>query len=58
MTFVDVLPELIVEKYPGEYDSRMLYPESYRTLGIGIKSIKEAGPLARTVITYLKENVR
>ena len=42
----------------GAYDSRMLDPESYRTLGIGIKSIKEAGPLARSVISYLKENVR
>ena len=33
-------------------------PESYRNLGIGIKSIKEAGPLARSVISYLKDNVR
>ena len=55
---IAVLPELIIEKHPGEYDSRMLDPESYRTLGIGIKSIKEAGPLARSVISYLKESVR
>ena len=54
---IAVLPELIIEKHPGDYDSRMLDPESYRTLGIGIKS-KKAGPLARSVITYLKENVR
>ena len=53
-------PMLVVfsGKHPGDYDSRMLEPESYRTLGIGIKSIKEAGPLARSVISYLKENVR
>ena len=55
---IAVLPELIVEKHPGDYDSRMLDPESYRNLGIGIKSIKEAGPLARSVISYLKDNVR
>ena len=55
---IAVLPELILEKHPGNYDSRMLAPESYRNLGIGIKSIKEAGPLARSVIEYLKENIR
>ncbi len=55
---IAVLPELIVEKFPGDYDCRMLEPEAYRTLGIGIKSIKEAGPLARFVIDYLKKNIR
>ena len=55
---IAVLPELIIEKHPGSYDCRMLDPESYRNLGIGIKSIKGAGPLARSVIDYLKDNVR
>ena len=34
------------------YDSRKLDPESYRRLGIGIKSINDAGPLARSVIKW------
>ena len=55
---IAVLPELIVEKFPGNYDSRMLDPEAYRTLGIGIRSLKEAGPLARFVIDYLRKSVR
>ena len=45
------LPQVI-----GYY--RMLDLESYRSLGIGIRSIKEAGPLARSVIEYIKENIR
>ena len=45
------LPQVI-----GYYQSA--YPESYRSLGIGVRSIKEAGPLARSVINYLKETVR
>jgi len=55
---IAVLPELIVEKFPGSYDSRMLSPEAYRTLGIGIRSLKEAGPLTRFVIDYLKKTVK
>ena len=53
-----ILPELTVEEYPGSYDSRMLDPEAYRTMGIGIRSFDEAGPLARFVIKYIKENIR
>jgi hypothetical protein len=45
-------------KTPGSYDSRMLSPEAYRTLGIGIRSLKEAGPLTRFVIDYLKKTVK
>lgn len=55
---IAVLPELIIEKFPGDYDSRMLDPEAYRTLGVGIRSEKEAGPLARFVIDFLKQNVK
>ena len=53
-----MLPELILEKFPGSYDSRMLSPEAYRTLGIGIRSLKEAGPLTRSVIDYIRDNIR
>lgn len=55
---IAVLPELIVEKFPGDYDCRMLDPEAYRTLGIGIRSLKDAGPLARFIIEYLKTSVK
>ena len=54
---IAVLPELIIDKFPGNYDYRMLDPEAYRTLGIGIRSEKDAGPLARFVIDFLKQNV-
>lgn len=53
-----ILPELTINEFPGEYDTRMLEPESYRTLGIGIRSAEDAGPLARFVIKYIKENIR
>lgn len=53
-----ILPELTLREFPGNYDFRMLEPEAYRTLGIGIKSMKEASPLARAVIRYITENIR
>ncbi len=53
-----ILPELTLEEFPGNYESRMLDPEAYRMLGIGIKSVKEAGPLTRAVIKYIKENIK
>lgn len=55
---ISILPELTLERFAGSYDYRMLDPESYRSLGIGIRSIKEAGPLARSIISYIKENIR
>lgn len=53
-----VLPELAIFDVPGNHESRMLSPESYRTLGVGIKSKDAAGPLARRIIKYLKENIK
>lgn len=55
---ISILPKLTLERFPGSYEYRMLDPESYRSLGIGIRSIKGAGPLARSVINYIKENIR
>lgn len=55
---IAILPELIIEEFPGKYDYRMLDPEAYRTLGIGIKSIKEASPLAKSVIDFIKKNIK
>lgn len=52
-----ILPELTINEFPGNYDTRMLDPEAYRTLGIGVKSLEDAGPLARFVIKYIKENI-
>ena len=53
-----ILPELTINEFPGDYDTRMLDPEAYRSLGIGIRSVEDAGPLARFVIKYIKENIR
>lgn len=53
-----ILPELTINEFPGNYDSRMLEPEAYRTLGIGLRAREYAGPLARFVIRYIKENIR
>ena len=52
-----ILPELTVEEYPGNYDCRMLAPEAYRTMGIGIRSLEDAGPLARFIIKFIKDNI-
>ncbi len=53
-----ILPELTLEEHPGNYEARMLDPEAYRTLGIGIRSMKEAGPLTLAVIDYIKSNIK
>ena len=52
-----ILPELTINEFPGDYETRMLEPEAYRTLGIGIKSLEDAGPLARFVIKYIRDNI-
>ena len=52
---IAVLPEMIIEKFPGGYGSRPLHPGSFRRLGIGLRSIEEAGPLADFIIKYMKE---
>jgi DNA-binding transcriptional LysR family regulator len=53
-----ILPELTINEFPGDYDTRMLDPEAYRTLGIGIRSFESAGPLARFVIRYIRDNIK
>ncbi len=53
-----ILPELTINEFPGDYETRMLEPEAYRTLGVGIRSIEDAGPLARFVIKYISDNIR
>ena len=40
---VSVLPALILKQFPGNYEYHLLDPEVNRTLGIGIRSKKEAG---------------
>lgn len=53
-----ILPELTINEFPGNYDTRMLDPEAYRTLGVGIRSYDYAGPLAKFVIKYIMKNMR
>jgi DNA-binding transcriptional LysR family regulator len=53
-----ILPELTINEFPGNYDTRMLDPEAYRTLGIGLRSYEYAGPLAKFVIRYIMKNIR
>ena len=53
-----ILPELTINEFPGDYETRMLDPECYRTLGIGIRSVEYAGPLARFVIKYIRDNIK
>ena len=55
---ISILPELSIERFSGEYDYRLLDPEAYRSLGIGVRSMKEAGPLTRSVISYITQNVK
>lgn len=53
-----ILPELTINEFPGDYETRMLDPEAYRTLGIGIRALEYAGPLARFVIKYITNNIK
>ena len=53
-----ILPELTINEFPGNYDTRMLEPEAYRTLGIGLRSHEYAGPLAKFVIKFIMKNIR
>ena len=55
---ISILPELSIERFSGEYDYRLLDPEAYRSLGIGVRSMKEAGPLTRSVISYITQNIK
>lgn len=54
---VAVLPELIVEIYPGNYEARMTDPEFYRTIGVGVRNLDECGPLTKMVIKYIREHI-
>jgi DNA-binding transcriptional LysR family regulator len=53
-----ILPELTINEFPGNYDTRLLEPEAYRTLGIGLRSHEYAGPLAKFVIKFIMKNIR
>ena len=55
---IAILPELIVEIYPGNYEARMTDPEFYRTIGIGVRSLSECGPLTKMIISYIRGNIR
>ena len=53
-----ILPELTINEFPGDYECRPLEPASHRTMGIGIKSLADAGPLTRFVIKYIRDNIK
>ncbi|MBE6041476.1 MAG: LysR family transcriptional regulator [Clostridiales bacterium] len=53
-----ILPEMTIREFPGEYETRVLEPKAYRTLGIGIKSREDAGPLTRFVIKFIRERIK
>jgi len=53
-----ILPELTIKEFPGDYVCRPLEPASHRTMGIGIKSLADAGPLTRFVIKYIRDNIK
>ena len=55
---IAILPELVIDGYEGNYEYRLLEPEYYRTLGIGVMSERNSGPLARFLIDFLTDNVR
>ena len=55
---IAILPRLIATSFPGNYEYRVIKPETCRTLGIGINSMDELGPLPRFLIRYLQENIR
>lgn len=54
---IAILPRLIAESFPGSYEYRVIEPVTCRTLGIGINSIDELGPLPRFLIQYIKDNI-
>ncbi|MBP3895481.1 MAG: LysR family transcriptional regulator [Mogibacterium sp.] len=53
-----ILPELTINEFPGDYECRPLEPAPHRTMGIGIKSLADAGPLTRFVIKYIRNNIK
>ena len=55
---IAILPRLIAASFPGNYEYRVISPKTCRTLGIGINSMKELGPLPRFLIQYLQDNIQ
>ena len=53
-----IIPQLTISEFPGKYEARKLEPEAFRTMGIALKSLADAGPLTRFVIKYIKENIK
>lgn len=55
---VAVLPELVLEGFPDSFDYRIIEPETYRSLGIGIRHGADLSPLVKFLIKYIKDNIR
>lgn len=55
---VAILPELVIEGFPEAFSYRLIKPEIYRTLGIGIRKNADKSPLTEFFIKFIKENIR
>lgn len=55
---VAVLPELVLEGFPDYFDYRMIEPETYRSLGIGIRTNAVKSPLMNFLINFIRENIK
>ncbi|MBQ0004257.1 MAG: LysR family transcriptional regulator, partial [Clostridiales bacterium] len=53
---ISILPEFIIDGYAGEHSYKLVSPAYYRKLGIGVKSLNDAGPLVRLFIDLILEN--
>lgn len=53
---IAILPEFIISGYSGERNYKLVSPEYYRKLGIGVKSLDDAGPLIKLFVDLIIEN--
>ena len=54
---ISIIPKLVVEGFSKDFSVVPYRPAFYRTLGIAIRSWDDAGPLAKFLIEFIKDNV-
>ncbi|QAA34533.1 LysR family transcriptional regulator [Clostridium manihotivorum] len=52
---ISILPKLIIQEWSNQVTSLPLEPYSFRSLGIGIKSLKQVSPASKKFIEYSKK---
>jgi DNA-binding transcriptional LysR family regulator len=52
---ISILPKLIIQEWSNQVTSLFLEPYSFRSLGIGIKSLKQVSPASKKFIEYSKK---